>query len=70
MARLEEEDYLEVNGLTIESIVEKEMVDFENRRKRAVDVTKPKFAKDSIFIQGLKANPEKRFIANRLRLDR
>ncbi len=70
--RLEGEDYLEVNGLTIESIIDYQLYFFENRTKREVDVIASNLSTELAFIQGLRANsnPEKRFIKNRLKIER
>ncbi|MCJ1246533.1 hypothetical protein MMC30_003741 [Trapelia coarctata] len=70
LERLQDELYLEINGLTIESIVEKETIDFENRLKRTFDIARSKFPVEEIFIQGLVANHEKRFSTNRLKIQK
>jgi hypothetical protein len=71
-ARLEGEDYLEVNSLTIESIIDSQVILFENDMKRSADVTAPNIPTEFVFIQGLRANPhlEKRFLNNRLKIER
>ena len=70
LERLKDEKYLEKDGLTIQSIVDREMVDFENKMKRNLDVTK-KLVTEVVWIQGLKANHdrEKRFLTNRMKIE-
>lgn len=71
-ARLKGEDYLEVNGLTIESIIDSQVIAFENEMKRSVDVVASNIPTEIVYIQGLRANPhpEKRFLNNRLKIER
>jgi hypothetical protein len=71
-SRLESEDYLEVNGLTIESIIDSQLFSFENETKRSINVSASNIPTVNLYIQGLRANPnpEKRFNNNRLRLER
>ncbi len=71
-ARLEGEDYLEVNGLTIEGIIDSQVIAFENEMKRSVDVAASNIPTEIVYIQGLRANPhpEKRFLNNRLKIER
>lgn len=70
-ARLEGEDYLEVNGLTVESIIDSQVIAFENEMKRSVNVVASN-PSDIVYIQGLRANshPEKRFLKNRVKIER
>lgn len=67
--RLEGENYLEINSLTIESIIDSQVVLFENERKRSVDVLASNVAHKPFFIQGLRPNAEKRFSKNRLKIE-
>lgn len=71
-ARLEDEDYLEVNGLTVESIIDSQVIAFENEMKRSVDVVASSIPNEIVYIQGLLANshPEKRFLNNRVKIER
>jgi hypothetical protein len=71
-ARLEGEDYLEVNGLTIESIIDSQLFSFENEMKRSVNVAASNIPTEIAYVQGLRANPnpEKRFLNNRLKIER
>ncbi|KFZ03935.1 hypothetical protein V502_10543 [Pseudogymnoascus sp. VKM F-4520 (FW-2644)] len=71
-SRLQGEDYLEVNGLTIESIIDVRLFDFENEMKRSMDIVTFNNLPDVIFVQGLRANPnpEKRFTKNRVKISR
>ncbi len=71
-ARLEGDDYLEINGLTIQSIIDSEVITFENKMKRSIDVTASHIPAQLVFIQGLLANshPRKRFQNNRLKIER
>ena len=64
--RLEGEHYLERNGLTISGIVNKKVIEFENKLKRSHDVTSQNQKSVPIVIEGLIANPGKRFQRNRL----
>jgi hypothetical protein len=68
--RLEGEDYLEENGITIRGIVDAKVVEFENVKKRYIDVTGKSLKGQNIFIQGLRPNKGKRFLQNRLQLSR
>lgn len=70
-ARLEGEGYLEVGGLTIESIIDSQVIAFENEMKRSVDVVASNIPTEIVYIQGLRANsrPEKRFLNNRLKIE-
>jgi hypothetical protein len=70
-SRLQGEDYLEVNGLTIESIIDAQLFSFENEMKRSVDVVASNTPPEFVFIQGLQANPnpEKRFLNNRVKIE-
>jgi len=70
-ARLEGEDYLEVNGLTVESIIDSKVISFENEMKRSVDVVASNIPPEIVFIQGLRANPHpmKRFLKNRVKIE-
>src|SRR5271170_3689531 len=71
-ARLQGEDYLEVNGLTIESIIDSQVIAFENEMKRSIDVVASDILSEIVYIQGLRANPhpEKRFLNNRVKIER
>lgn len=71
-ARLKGEDYLEINGLTIASIIDSQVVIFENELKISVDVVSSTIPTEIVYIQGLRANshPEKRFLGNRLKIER
>ncbi|CZR60755.1 related to hsp70 protein [Phialocephala subalpina] len=60
-ARLEEENYLEDRGWTIERIINIAMLDFENRTKRKLDLTDPTLSIEGIVVQGLRPNTQKRF---------
>ena len=66
--RLAGEDYLETNNLTLKGIVDMQVVDFENKMKRSVDVTSRNREPERVWIQGLRPNNQKRFKANRLML--
>jgi hypothetical protein len=70
-ARLKGENYLEVNGLTIESIIDSQVIAFENGLKRSVDVVAYHNPTEVVFIPGLRANPhpEKRFLTNGLKIE-
>src|SRR5436189_6094499 len=70
-ARLEGEDYLEVHGVTVESIIDCQVIAFENEMKRSVDVVTPHIPTEIVYIQGLRANshPEKRFLKNRVKIE-
>lgn len=70
--RLKGEDYLEVNGLTIESIIDSQLFTFENEMKRSINVAASNISTEIVYIQGLQANPnpEKRFFNNRLKIER
>lgn len=70
LERLRGEDYLEMNGMTIEGIIDKEVNEFENVKKRSIDVTNKNQTGEAIFIQGLRANKAKNFVQNRLQLSR
>ena len=65
-ARLENETYLEENENTIEGIVDTEVLGFENKTKRSLDVTEKNMPTESIVIRGLKADDRKGFRNNRL----
>ncbi|KAM0169736.1 hypothetical protein ACHAPF_009685 [Botrytis cinerea] len=69
-ARLRGEDYLEVNRSTIEGIIDKLLVKFENDVKRNIDVAADSVPTVWIDIPGLRANknPDKRFLNNRLKM--
>lgn len=71
-ARLEGEDYLEINGLTIESIIDAQVIAFENEMKRSIDVVASNIPSEVVYIQGLQANshPDKRFLRNRVKIER
>jgi hypothetical protein len=71
-ARLKGEDYLEVNGLTVEGIIDSQVIAFENETKRSVDVVASNIPTEIVYIQGLRANslPEKRFLNNRVKIER
>jgi hypothetical protein len=71
-ARLRGEDYLEINGLTVESIIDSQVITFENEMKRSVDVVASNIPCEIVYIQGLRANshPEKRFLKNRVKIER
>lgn len=74
-ARLEDEDYLEdyleADGVTVESIIDAQVIAFENEMKRSVDVVAPNIPTEIVYIQGLQANPhpEKRFLRNRVKIE-
>lgn len=65
--RLEDEHYLESNGLTMQGIIDKEVVLFENGMKRRIDITKLK-VKDLVWIQGIKANSAKNLSRNQINM--
>ncbi|CAG8983994.1 hypothetical protein HYALB_00009003 [Hymenoscyphus albidus] len=67
-ARLKDEDYLERNGISIRSIVDTEVVKFENNIKRKIDIIRPTSVFEFVEIQDLRADPRKNFGRNRLRL--
>jgi hypothetical protein len=70
--RLDGENYLEVNGLTIKSIIDSQVIAFENEMKRSVNVAASNIPSEIVYIQGLRANPhpEKRFLNNRVKIER
>ena len=70
-ARLGGENYLEVNGLTIESIIDSQVIAFENGMKRFINVVAYHNPTQVVFIPGLRANPhpEKRFLTNRIMIE-
>jgi len=70
MARLADETYLEVDGLTIEGIVDEKMLEFENRYKRTVDVTRRDLPGDALSIPRLRADRAKRFAQGRYLFNR
>jgi hypothetical protein len=70
LARLENETYLEENGNTIEGIVDTEVLGFENKIKRSLDVTDKNMPTESIVIRGLKADDSKGFRNNRIFITR
>ena len=68
--KLEGEDYLETNNMTIKGIIDMKAVEFENKIKRSIDVTSRNREAVRIFIPGLLPNQNKRFTSNRLLLRR
>lgn len=63
MSRLKgEEADLNVGSHTVESLVEVAVADFENVRKRILDITPRNIRKEYVNITGLKHNPAKGFI--------
>jgi hypothetical protein len=67
---LENENYLETHGYTIEGIVDKEVLQFENQIKRIVDVNDNTMPNTRIDIQGLKADNKKGFGKNKMWITR
>jgi hypothetical protein len=70
MERLENERNLERNGITIEGIVESQVVLFENKTKRIFDITKVTMPMEKIMIQGLEEDTKKGFRRNRILISR
>ncbi|TGO89200.1 hypothetical protein BPOR_0120g00080 [Botrytis porri] len=69
--RLEsEKSDIEINGRTIQGIVDQQTVNFENSLKRIMDVTNQNMAPIFLRIDGLRENPEKGFSANRIKIKR
>jgi hypothetical protein len=66
LKRLEDETYLEQNGFTIEGIVDTEVIKFENKTKRSLDVNDRNMPTEKIVVQGLRANDRKGFGTNRI----
>ncbi|KAH0556621.1 hypothetical protein GP486_005547, partial [Trichoglossum hirsutum] len=58
--RLQHEHYLDREGVTRESLIEKELVEFENNLKRTFNIANNNSTED-IWLQGLKDNEEKGF---------
>ncbi|KAI9641478.1 hypothetical protein NHQ30_010285 [Ciborinia camelliae] len=69
--RLKGEDYLKVNNMTIEGIINEAATSFENDIKRYVDVTADNVPTEIVFLKGLLPNPspEKRFLSNRVKIE-
>jgi len=61
--RLEGEDYLTAGWSTLEDKIDEAMIDFENRMKRSVNLCDDKIKTVLMAkIQGLKRDPDKRFV--------
>ena len=58
--RLQHEHYLDREGVTRESLIEKELVEFENNLKRTFNIANNNSTED-IWLQGLRDNEEKGF---------
>jgi hypothetical protein len=69
-SRLKVEKYLETRGFTIDGIVDAAMVEFENRTKRTLDITKTLFPDYAVPIQGLLASEPKSFRDHRVIMQR
>jgi hypothetical protein len=70
MKRLKDETHLEGEGFTIQSIVDAEVVQFENKTKRTLDVTDKRMPTEKITIRGLKEDQEKGFANHRVLMKR
>ena len=70
MERLKDETYLERDGFTIEGMVDVEVLVFENRMKRTMDITSLRMPLEAIIFHGLRQDARKRFGANRVLMDR
>jgi hypothetical protein len=74
--RLKDETYLAPPAegrskmITIEGIIASQVWEFETRVKRNCDIMDSNFRGHPFCIPGLKANQEKNFTDNRLRLDK
>ena len=69
-SRLKDEDNLRTRGFTIDGIVDAAMVEFENRTKRTLDITKTPFPDYAVPIQGLVASKLKNFRDHRVIMQR
>jgi len=67
---LKDEEYLEKNGKTIQSIVEAKVIKFENNEKRRINTEKEKFGVERVYIDDLKQDSTKRFLKNKMVLSR
>ncbi|PQE31227.1 hypothetical protein CJF32_00001803 [Rutstroemia sp. NJR-2017a WRK4] len=71
LSRLEgERSYLERSGITVEGIVNQATIRFENEWKRSMNVLDKKMNYIAVFIERLKKDKAKRFIDNRLIVER
>ena len=69
--RLEsEKSDIEIYGKTIQGIVDQQTIKFENSLKRAMDVTNENMAPIFLNIDGLRENPAKGFLENRIKIKR
>ncbi|KAH7378746.1 hypothetical protein BKA66DRAFT_610262 [Pyrenochaeta sp. MPI-SDFR-AT-0127] len=65
---LDSEQYLIQNGMTLKSITQTTTANFENSRKRIIDVNNRDAPPESVFIGYLRENVRKNFFQNRLEL--
>jgi hypothetical protein len=66
LEKLEGETYLEVNGYTIEGIVDRIVFQFEREIKRTIDVTDKNLPMAKLEVHGLRADEKKGFGRNKL----
>jgi hypothetical protein len=71
LERLEDEaDAIERDGYTIEGMVAVEVLAFENRIKRTMDITNINMPLEAISFRGLQSDKGKRFGKNRIFMNR
>jgi hypothetical protein len=59
---------IELCGFTLDGIIETEVVNFENKIKRNVDITNLNARQHYFVVQGLKTNPKKGFSTNKVHI--
>jgi dihydropteroate synthase len=74
LERLSTADYLKVNGVTREQMLDEAMIEFENKWKRTVDFGEGRDPKHQVpgwkvGIPGLKESRRKRFIENHMLIE-
>ena len=69
--RLSEEHYLRRNGEDMSRVIDRLVIDFERRDKRALDnMFSDKIRTYHIVVEGLRENRKKHFLPDRMRLSR
>jgi hypothetical protein len=68
LKKLARETYLETNGRTIKSIVQAQTSIFENYEKRRIDTTKRQTGSSNVRIVGLRANDQRKFASNTMKM--
>jgi hypothetical protein len=69
LKKLQDESYLEVNGKTIQSIVQGKAIEFENKEKRRANIFDDLYVPAPIWIDDLQPNASKKFTQNRVQIN-